>query len=42
MQDLADKYAEDGVECLAGKGWRELDKEQGLKADADTAGKKIC
>ena len=39
METLAEKYAEEGVESLAGKGWRDMDKEQALKADADTAGK---
>ena len=38
MQSLAEAYAEDGIERLAGKGWRELEKEQQLHADADIAG----
>jgi hypothetical protein len=35
---LADLYAEDGVERPAGKGWRELEKEQQLRDNADIAG----
>ena len=38
VERLADVYAEDGVERLAGKGWRELEKEQQLRDDADIAG----
>ena len=38
LQSLAEVYAEDGVERLAGKGWRELEKEEQLRADADIAG----
>ena len=38
LQTLAEAYAEDGVERLAGKNWRELEREQQFSADADIAG----
>jgi len=34
-KSLADLYAEDGVESMAGKGWREMEKEQQERDDAD-------
>lgn len=34
-KSLADLYAEDGVESMAGKGWRDMEKEQQERDDAD-------
>ena len=42
LQSLPEPYAEDGIERLAGKGWRELEKEQQLLADADMGGIACC
>ncbi|BDA47937.1 hypothetical protein COCOBI_11-1940 [Coccomyxa sp. Obi] len=35
LQRLADIYAEDGIERMAGKTWRELEKEQRQRDDAE-------
>ena len=42
LQSQAEAYAENGVERLAGKGWRELERQQQLRADADIAGVSPC